>query len=58
MKHADLLKGQESSGDIVLVISNKEFRRITEAVELASKAHPRRTSLKTLLRQLEEVEAW
>lgn len=58
MKHADLLTGQRSSGDIVLVMPNKEFRKIAEAVELAAKAYPRRTSLKTLLRQLEQVEAW
>lgn len=58
MKHADLLTGQKSSGDIVLIMKNKEFRKIAEAVQLAAKAHPRRTSLKTLLHKLEQVEAW
>lgn len=58
MKHADLLAGQNSSGDVVLVLSHKEFRKIAEAVQLAAVAHPRRTSLKTLVGQLEQVEAW
>lgn len=61
MKHAELLTGpekQRATGEVILVMPQKEFRQIADAVELAAKAHPRKTSLKTLLKKLELVDAW
>ena len=61
MKHAELITGttkQRSTGEVVLIMPQKEFRKIEEAVGLAVKAHPRRTSLKTLHNQLGLVDAW
>ena len=58
MKHAELLKGNRGSGEVVLVLNRAEFQKIAEAVGLAAAVHPRKTSLKALRRMLEEVEAW
>lgn len=61
MKHAELLTGakkQRSTGEVILVMAQKDFRKIAGAVELAAKAYPRRTSLKTLLDKLHLVDAW
>lgn len=58
LRSASLAHDGKETGEVVLILPAKDFIALAEAVEVATKAHPRKGTFKRLLHELEEVSAW